>query len=130
VLVGNFAQAHERTVKTVIRCANATDSPRSRYHISPAELIRIQREARLAGHEIIGFYHSHPDCPSQWSSTDLAEAYWTGCSYVITQVDKGEAVHTSSFLLLGENDAKHFADEAIAISSSADFESTPKLDTT
>lgn len=126
VLVGKSVNSAERTVGAVERCANAhTDSPNRRYQISPVELVRIQCEARLAGYEIIGFYHSHPDCPSQWSSTDLAEAYWTGCSYVITQVEKGRAVHTSSFLLLGAEDSKHFAEEVIEVIDNANLESMP-----
>jgi proteasome lid subunit RPN8/RPN11 len=49
------------------RCAAATRAPtRRRIAItsSPAELVRIQREAMLAGHDIVGFYHSHPDHPA------------------------------------------------------------------
>jgi proteasome lid subunit RPN8/RPN11 len=117
VLVGEFDEAGEgRTVLTVVKCGNTrTDSPQNRYHISPAELVRIQREAGLVGHDIVGFYHSHPDCPAVWSSTDLAEAHWTGCSYVITRVEKGKAVLTNSFLLLGEEQTKHFENEAIEV---------------
>jgi proteasome lid subunit RPN8/RPN11 len=49
-----------------VQCGNTrTDSPENRYHISPSELVRIQREALLAGHDIVGFYHSHPDHPRQ-----------------------------------------------------------------
>jgi proteasome lid subunit RPN8/RPN11 len=116
VLVGKFDEAGGKTVKTVVKCSNTrTDSPQNRYHISPVELVHIQREAELAGDDIVGFYHSHPDCPDQWSSTDLADAYWTGCSYVITQVEKGTAVHTNSFLLRGTEEDKHFEDEAIQV---------------
>jgi proteasome lid subunit RPN8/RPN11 len=108
-----------RTVKIIARCGNTrTDSPQNRYHISPAELVRIQREAAMAGQDIVGFYHSHPDWPARWSSTDLDEAHWTGCSYVITSVENGKAVLTNSFLLLGEQQAKHFEDEAIEVSHS------------
>jgi proteasome lid subunit RPN8/RPN11 len=116
VLVGEFDEIGDKTVKTVVRCGNTrTDSPHNRYHISPAELVRVQRQSRLTGHDIIGFYHSHPDHPAQWSSTDLAEAHWTGCSYVITSVEKGRAVTTNSFLLLEEDESKRFADEAIVL---------------
>jgi proteasome lid subunit RPN8/RPN11 len=115
-LVGEFDEAGGRTVLSVVKCGNTrTDSPENRYHISPAELVRIQREAGLAGHDIVGFYHSHPDWPARWSSTDLDEAHWTGCSYVITSVEKGKAVLTNSFLLVGAEEAKHFADEAIEV---------------
>jgi proteasome lid subunit RPN8/RPN11 len=113
VLVGD---ADNKTVKSVVACGNTrTDSPQNRYHISPAELIRIQREAALAGLDIVGFYHSHPDWPAKWSSTDLDEAHWTGCSYVITSIESGKAVLTNSFLLLGEEQEKHFEDEIIEV---------------
>ena len=93
-----------------------TDSPRNRYHIDPKELVCIQREGRDRNEDILGFYHSHPDHPARWSRTDLAEAHWFGCSYVITSVEKGKAVLTNSFLLdgTGEGD-KHLDDERIEI---------------
>ncbi|HXR37552.1 MAG TPA: M67 family metallopeptidase [Terracidiphilus sp.] len=78
-----------------------TDSAHNRYQISPLELVNIERDARRQGLLIAGFYHSHPDHPAQWSSTDLAEAHWLGCSYVITAVAHGNATQTNSFLLAG-----------------------------
>ena len=69
----------------------------------------------LAGHDVVGFYHSHPDHPARWSTTDLAEAHWTGCSYVITSVEKGQAVLTNSFLLLDHEEAKRFEDESLEV---------------
>jgi proteasome lid subunit RPN8/RPN11 len=117
VLVGEFDDAGGKEVKSVVQCGNTrTDSPQNRYHISPSELVRIQREAMLANQDIVGFYHSHPDHPARWSATDLAEAHWTGCSYVITSVEKGYAVLTNSFLLVGEEDGKHFEDELYEVS--------------
>src|ERR1700688_1747028 len=51
VLVGDFDSAAGRTVHSVAPCGNAcTASPEKRYRIDPAELVRIQREARVAGH--------------------------------------------------------------------------------
>ena len=80
------------------------------------ELIRIQRQARGAGLDIVGFYHSHPDHPAQWSPTDHAEAHWLGCSYVITRVAKGRAEDSNSFLLSGTSEEdKQFKDEPIEI---------------
>jgi len=99
----------KRVVTSVVRAGNTrVDSPQNRYNIDPKELIRIQREGRERGQDIIGFYHSHPDHPAQWSQTDLAEAHWFGCSYVITSVEKGKAVLTNSFELTGtdENEKK------------------------
>jgi len=113
VLLGCFDDIGLKTVSRVARCGNTReDSPHNRYSIDPRDLIRIQREGRERGEEIVGFYHSHPDHPAQWSSTDLAEAHWFGCSYVITSVEKGKAVLTNSFELTGTGEAdKKFVDE-------------------
>ena len=89
-------------VVAAIRAGNTrTDSAHNRYHISPLELVKIERDARRQGLGIAGFYHSHPDHPAQWSSTDLAEAHWLGCCYVITAVAQGKAALTNSFRLAG-----------------------------
>ena len=113
---GNNAVA-QNVVHQIVRAGNTrTDSAHNRYNIAPQELVKIQRQARNAGLDIIGFYHSHPDHPAQWSTTDFAEAHWLGCSYIITSVEKGKAVTTNSFLLTGtEEDNKKFEDEAIEI---------------
>jgi len=117
VLLGHFEGAVRR-VTAVVRCENARqDSPHNRYDIDPRELIRIQREARERGQDTIGFYHSHPGHPSVWSPTDLAEAHWFGCSYVITSVVQGRASATSSFELTGSDEHdKTFVEEQIEIS--------------
>ena len=118
VLVGEVDETGGKTVKTVTECGNTrTDSPENRYNISPSELVRIQREALLAGHDIVGFYHSHPDHPARWSATDLSEAHWTGCSYVIISVESGHAVLTNSFLLEGLEETKHFNDEILEVTA-------------
>jgi proteasome lid subunit RPN8/RPN11 len=109
VLLGQIDEDGVRRVTSVARAGNTrTDSAHNRYNIDPKELIRIQGEGRERAEDIIGFYHSHPDHPAQWSQTDLAEAHWFGCSYVITSVEKGRAVLTNSFELTGsdENDKK------------------------
>jgi proteasome lid subunit RPN8/RPN11 len=113
VLLGRFEEDGVKTVVRAAACGNTRDdSPHNRYHIDPKELIRIQREGRDRGEDIVGFYHSHPDHPAQWSTTDLAEAHWIGCSYVITSVEKGKAVVTNSFELTGTDEAdKKFVDE-------------------
>ncbi len=115
VLLGRWDDAGARIVTSTARCGNThVDSPQNRYNIDPRELVRIQREGRERGVDIIGFYHSHPDHPARWSATDLAEAHWIGCSYVITSVERGNAAVTNSFELSGSDEAdKHFVDEVI-----------------
>lgn len=116
VLLGQM-DGEFRTVTSTARCGNTrTDSPQNRYHIDPKELVRIQREARGRDEDIIGFYHSHPDHPAQWSKTDLEEAHWIGCSYVITRVAQGKAEFTNSFELTGTDEAdKAFRHEKVEV---------------
>jgi proteasome lid subunit RPN8/RPN11 len=104
-------------VEDAIRAGNTrTDSAHNRYHIAPHELVKIQREGRKRGLDIVGFYHSHPDHPAQWSQTDFAEAHWLGCSYVITAVEKGVAQKTNSFLLTGTSeDDKSFVNQTVEV---------------
>ncbi|MBW4039788.1 MAG: M67 family metallopeptidase [Acidobacteria bacterium] len=105
------------TVHHLIRAGNTrTDSAHNRYNIAPQELIAAQREARKQGLDIVGFYHSHPDHPAQWSPTDFAEAHWFGCAYVITAIEKGTAKITKSFLLTGTSeDTKAFSPQPIQL---------------
>ena len=116
VLLGR-SENEVNTVEDAVRAGNTrTDAAHNRYHIAPQELIKIQRQGRERGLDIVGFYHSHPDHPAQWSKTDFAEAHWLGCSYLITAVANGVAQQTNSFLLTGTNeDDKSFEDEAIQV---------------
>ena len=116
ILLGR-ADADSIRVASLLRAGNTrTDSAHNRYHIAPEELIAAQRQARNSGLDIVGFYHSHPDHPAQWSQTDLAEAHWFGCSYVITAVEKGKAALTNSFALSGTDESdKQLVDEKIQV---------------
>jgi proteasome lid subunit RPN8/RPN11 len=96
-------------------CA-AADTAHRRYRISPLDLVNIAQEAHRQNLEIAGFYHSHPDCPANWSLTDLAEAHWIGYSFVITSVVQGKAATTHSFRLTGASEQdKRFEPETIRI---------------
>ncbi len=115
VLLGHV-DGSVKTVAEGVPAENArTDAAHNRYEIAPWQLIRIQQQARNRGLDVVGFYHSHPDHPAEWSKTDLEEAHWIGCSYVITSVEgnaqerAGDAVRcrateTTSFLLAGTDE--------------------------
>src|SRR3981189_365630 len=113
-------------VRKIVRAGNTRPaSAHNRYNIAPQELVKIQRQARGLGLDIVGFYHSHPDHPAQWSKTDFAEAHWLGCSYVITNIEQGKAATTNSFLLRGTGeDNKKFEDEPIQIDIPANLAAT------
>jgi proteasome lid subunit RPN8/RPN11 len=120
VLLGK-SEASGNRVHLIVRAGNTrTDSAHNRYNIAPQELVRIQRQARGLGFDIVGFYHSHPDHPAQWSQTDFAEAHWFGCSYLITSVEQGRAITTNSFLLTGTSEeTKTFQNEQVIVGAPA-----------
>ena len=97
-------------VVRVIACGNADPEPEQRYRIDPRELIAAQKIARQDELEILGFYHSHPDQPAEASETDLREAHWTGCVYLICGVEKGKLVHVAAVRLV---DAEEWAAERV-----------------
>lgn len=119
VLLGTSAQG-EWTILSATRTANASvHAARTSYSIDPVELVHIHRDATRQGMEIGGFYHSHPDHPAHWSPTDLAEAHWVGCCYVITEVRGGKAGQTSSFLLAGTREEdKRFEPQELNMTAS------------
>jgi proteasome lid subunit RPN8/RPN11 len=116
VLLGKSMDAGS-VVESAVEAENTrSDSAHNRYNIAPQELVRIQRQGRERGLDIVGFYHSHPDHPAQWSKTDFKEAHWIGCSYVITSVEQGTATVTNAFLLAGTTEEdKRFEDQRVVV---------------
>lgn len=115
ILLGNVVEGH-RLVTMTLTCENMrTDSPADRYGIHPEQVIAALKLARNRGENIIGFYHSHPDHSPNYSSTDLAEAHWFDCSYVITSVERGVPALTASYVLVGSEEQKSFNAESIEI---------------
>jgi proteasome lid subunit RPN8/RPN11 len=68
-----------------------TERAADRFQLDPAAYQSIDRELRGTDCEIIGVYHSHPDCPAKPSPTDLSSA-WEGFAYPIVSIYDGKAV--------------------------------------
>ncbi|HEY9127608.1 MAG TPA: M67 family metallopeptidase [Acidobacteriaceae bacterium] len=108
ILLGSFSYGQWQ-LTSAISVGNVASTPRNRYQIAPAQLVRIAREASRQGLDIAGFYHSHPDHPAIWSQTDLAEAHWLGCLYLIFELRNGKTTAGNAFLLTGDSEEeKHF----------------------
>jgi proteasome lid subunit RPN8/RPN11 len=95
--------------KDVVRLAPAvnrrTDDPH-RYLIASDDLRRLELEARAAGQEIVGYYHSHPDHPARPSVFD-AEHAWPWYSYLIVRIDRGRGADMASWVLDDERPLMH-----------------------
>ena len=89
------------TVKEISRAVPLTNTYKGeqadRYEIAPIELLKTDREARTEGLELIGIYHSHPDCDAYFSKTDLENSCpWY--SFVVLSIKQGVFDHANSFL--------------------------------
>lgn len=68
-----------------------------RYELRPEDLLAADRAARGSGLDLIGIYHSHPDCDAYFSKTDLENSCpWY--SFVVLSIKKGKFDHANSFL--------------------------------
>ncbi len=94
VFLGRPQGAGPAVVEDVMPVVNReTEKPRVRYQIAPEDLIRIDRDARQRGLDILGYFHSHPDHPARPSETDRQRAADTlsdGVIHVVVGVEKGE----------------------------------------
>ena len=69
----------------------------ARYELRPADLMAAEKKARAAGLDLIGIFHSHPDCDAYFSKTDLENSCpWY--SFVVLSVKGGKFDHANSFL--------------------------------
>jgi proteasome lid subunit RPN8/RPN11 len=102
----------DRRVEEIVSVINReTEAPRVRYQIAPEDQIRVQREARERGWEVIGYYHSHPDHPARPSETDrriAAEGLSDGVIYVVVGVEGGEKATPTAWVF---RDASQAFDE-------------------
>lgn len=69
----------------------------ARYELRPEDLLAADKRARAAGKDLIGIFHSHPDCDAYFSKTDLENSCpWY--SFVVLSVKSGRFDHAASFL--------------------------------
>lgn len=97
ILLGTVAEGDVRTVETAVACRNAYEGDQSdRFELDPKDQFEVQREARRRGLEVLGFFHSHPDCDAYFSATDLKNS-WPWYSNVVVSVRGGEIVQARAF---------------------------------
>lgn len=100
LLLGAFDTQGDRSVRQVLPISNAREqsAQHNRFLITPQDLLRGERHARAANLDVIGFYHSHPDCPAVPSQFDLDHA-WPVYSYLILSVTAARAAELRSWQL-------------------------------
>lgn len=93
-----FANGDTKTVSIAVPLENAFAGPQAaRYELRPEDLLAADREARRQGLDLVGIFHSHPDCDAYFSETDLKNSCpWY--SFVVLSIKNGEFDHAASFL--------------------------------
>ena len=84
ILAGNRSNNTVTEVKTLI---NERGDTNNRYKVGALTLMRAEQELEGKGLEIVGYYHSHPDHPSQYSQYDREHAL-PNMSYLIVSIVK------------------------------------------
>ena len=91
VLAGEYGE-YVSTVERAIAAPNAAAHPRTTYEIAPTVLLETIESIEGAGDDVVGFYHSHPDGPVAPSPTDVAEATWSGYSYLLCLLEPAPVI--------------------------------------
>ncbi len=87
-----------KLVSLAVPIENAYEGAQAaRYEIKPEDLLAADREARAHGMDLVGIFHSHPDCDAYFSETDLKNSCpWY--SFVILSIKNGQFDHANSFI--------------------------------
>jgi proteasome lid subunit RPN8/RPN11 len=87
-----------KVVRVALQLRNAFEGAQAtRYELRPEDLLAADKAARERNMDLIGIYHSHPDCDAYFSKTDLQNSCpWY--SFVVLSIQKGEFHHANSWL--------------------------------
>jgi proteasome lid subunit RPN8/RPN11 len=92
VMVGS-----DGVVKEAVLLANVyTGAQEDFFVMDPMDLNRVDRESRERGLDVLGVFHSHPDCDAYFSKRDL-ENSCSWFSYVVLSIKNGRFDHANSY---------------------------------
>src|SRR5271156_4255575 len=84
-------------VREAVPVPNSYTGPQEDFFVmDPQDLQRADRRARADGMEVLGVFHSHPDCDAYFSKRDL-ENSCSWFSYVVLSVKDGRFNHAASY---------------------------------
>jgi proteasome lid subunit RPN8/RPN11 len=96
-MLGRIRGADKEVVEAVPLDNAFAGAQNARYELRPEDLLEADRAARSRGLDLIGIFHSHPDCAAYFSETDLKHSCpWY--SFVVLSIQNGVFDHAKSFL--------------------------------
>jgi proteasome lid subunit RPN8/RPN11 len=104
-------QGDKKVVTEALPLENAYSGEQgARYELRPEDLLSADKAARSRGLDLVGIFHSHPDCDAYFSQTDLKNSCpWY--SFVVLSVQNGKFDHAHSFL--PDSDQTHAESEEL-----------------
>lgn len=93
ILAGSPA---DRKVKKVYQMTN-TDKSSKTFFMDPKEQLKVMKEIRNSGLEMVGIYHSHPETGAYPSAHDVELVYYPEASYIIISIKDKDNPHIKSF---------------------------------
>src|ERR1700704_3279621 len=95
-MIGNIDGDQKQVTQAIPLEYAYTGEQGARYELRPEDLLEADRRARAAGLDLIGIFHSPPDCDAYFSKTDLENSCpWY--SFVVLSVKGGKFDHANSF---------------------------------
>ena len=100
------------TLDEALDNAREEEARHNRFLLTPEDYLKAEMKAMELGVDLIGVFHSHPDCPNVPSEYDRewAQPFF---SYIISRVDAGKAVSHRSWRL--QEDRSKYDEEEIEI---------------
>ncbi len=108
----NLRADPERAQSVLPLAEPGMETDRNRFLIDPRDQLRVEKDARARGLDVLGYYHSHPDHPARPSSYDREHA-WPWYSYLILAVERGAPKELASWVL--SDDRSAFQSEAVEV---------------
>ena len=109
-----FLLGEDGEVKEIFALPNAREEEarHNRFLLTPEDYMKAEMKAMELGVDLIGVFHSHPDCPNIPSEYDRewAQPFF---SYIITRGDEGKVVNHRSWKLV--EDRSKYDEEEINI---------------
>ena len=109
-----FLLGEDGEVKEIFALPNAREEEarHNRFLLTPEDYMKAEMKAMELGVDLIGVFHSHPDCPNIPSEYDRewAQPFF---SYIITRVNEGKVVNHRSWKLV--EDRSKYDEEEINI---------------
>ena len=88
----------EQKISVIVPLTNLKNDTHNRYLVDSKEQWQVEQRLEDAGFDVLGYYHSHPDHPSQFSLYDQEHAL-PNMHYLIMSVQGGKSRQTQTWKL-------------------------------